>query len=173
MLVLIVNLSTIGALGPCAGSVHCIQGIWSRSIPSCTPTHVPPKLYTLHLHSGVGKTFWLGGGAQFETTHRVVSDLYSNLWKLGGRGGTCPQCPPPSSYAYVVAGQDVMFIWIGNVPLSNIGLHVAVPRLADVLIRTHVAVSTIVLNCISHWLCAGHVRLEYCVVVYTMNTARD
>ena len=27
---------------------------------------------------------FLNGGAQFETTHRVVSNLYSNLWKLGG-----------------------------------------------------------------------------------------
>ena len=39
-----------------------------------------------------------GGGAQSETTHRVVSNLYNNLWNLGG--GTFPRCPP-GSYAYV------------------------------------------------------------------------
>ena len=35
------------------------------------------------------KEFLIGGGVQFETTHRVVSNLYENLG-----GGTCPWCPP-------------------------------------------------------------------------------
>ena len=37
-----------------------------------------------------------GGGARFETTHRVVSNLYNNYENLGG---TCPRCLP-GSYAY-------------------------------------------------------------------------
>ena len=33
------------------------------------------------------------GRAQFETTHRVVSNLYKNLWKFGG-GAHAPSDPP-------------------------------------------------------------------------------
>ena len=52
---------------------------------------------------------------------------------------------------------------MGKVPLSYVGLHLAVPSCFD-------KNTTAVLNCISHWLCAGHVFCpsygpECCVVV--------
>ena len=37
---------------------------------------------------------FLVGGAQFEATYRIVSNLFMKTWGEG-------TCPPPRSYAYV------------------------------------------------------------------------
>ena len=42
---------------------------------------------------------FLIGGTQFESTHTIGSNLYNNLWKLGG--AHAPGAPP-GSYAYVL-----------------------------------------------------------------------
>ena len=66
-------------------------------------------LNSVHLHqtnqlvSQAQERHFDWGGGTVETTHRVVSNLYNNLWKLEGGeggGGHMPPVPPPGSYAY-------------------------------------------------------------------------
>ena len=63
---------------------------------------------------------FLIGGAQSETTHRVVSNLYNNLSNLGGH---MPPVPPSGSYAYV----SLCFCWLLScvylTPHRNVLLH--------------------------------------------------